>query len=309
MRTVNFISHRNGSGLEKDYHILSAIFEQAGYKPRFVEYHTAGKCPGADINVFIELFKPEWISQATKNYIIPNQEWFLARWLPALSAKTTVLAKSRHAERIFSRYCPTQYIGFTSPDLHLPEVKKCRQFIHIRGKSTTKGTAQALRAWRENPSLPTLNIYTHRAWTDKEKAILGGGIDNVKVHAAFIPSDRFREVINRALFHVCPSPCEGFGHYINEARACGGIVITTDAAPMNELIQDGINGFTVPVWMEEACHMDVKSKVSPVDLAITAMRAWNTGENAISRIGRAARVSYEEGKKDFETRIKAIINE
>lgn len=29
---------------------------------------------------------------------------------------------------------------------------------------------------------------------------------------------------------------EGYGHYINQARAFGGVIITTNASPMNELI-------------------------------------------------------------------------
>jgi glycosyltransferase involved in cell wall biosynthesis len=38
--------------------------------------------------------------------------------------------------------------------------------------------------------------------------------------------------------HLCPSREEGFGHYINEARALGALVMTTNWAPMNDLVQD-----------------------------------------------------------------------
>ncbi|KAF6265542.1 hypothetical protein COO60DRAFT_1697805 [Scenedesmus sp. NREL 46B-D3] len=35
---------------------------------------------------------------------------------------------------------------------------------------------------------------------------------------------------------ICPSEREGFGHYLNEARAAGAFVMTTDHPPMNELV-------------------------------------------------------------------------
>lgn len=40
--------------------------------------------------------------------------------------------------------------------------------------------------------------------------------------------------------HVCASEREGFGHYINEARAAGALVVSTDHPPMNELITPGV---------------------------------------------------------------------
>jgi hypothetical protein len=38
--------------------------------------------------------------------------------------------------------------------------------------------------------------------------------------------------------HLCPSREEGFGHYINEARAMGALVMTTNWAPMNDMVQE-----------------------------------------------------------------------
>ena len=48
--------------------------------------------------------------------------------------------------------------------------------------------------------------------------------------------------------HVCCSDAEGFGHYINEGRAHGALVrtVTTDAAPMNELVDESCGLLVAP---------------------------------------------------------------
>lgn len=47
-----------------------------------------------------------------------------------------------------------------------------------------------------------------------------------------------RRLQNSHGIHVCVSEREGFGHYINEARAVGALVVTTNHPPMNELITE-----------------------------------------------------------------------
>jgi hypothetical protein len=45
--------------------------------------------------------------------------------------------------------------------------------------------------------------------------------------------------------HICASEREGFGHYLNEARGAGALVISTDHPPMNEMVQDGVTGVLI----------------------------------------------------------------
>lgn len=47
--------------------------------------------------------------------------------------------------------------------------------------------------------------------------------------------------------YVYPSRLDGIGLTIVEAMACGLPVITTDAAPMNEFVEDGVTGDLVPI--------------------------------------------------------------
>lgn len=45
--------------------------------------------------------------------------------------------------------------------------------------------------------------------------------------------------------HACPSEREGFGHYLNEARAAGAAVLSTDHPPMSEMVRHGGSGVLV----------------------------------------------------------------
>ncbi|GAB9476764.1 hypothetical protein Gpo141_00013822, partial [Globisporangium polare] len=44
---------------------------------------------------------------------------------------------------------------------------------------------------------------------------------------------------------LCTSRMEGYGHYINQARVSGGVILTSDGAPMNELVTSSDMGVLV----------------------------------------------------------------
>ena len=71
---------------------------------------------------------------------------------------------------------------------------------------------------------------------------------NIRIYSTLpASSPLWSTVVARAGVYVCPSSTEGYGHYLNEGRSAGGIIITTDAAPMNELVSNGDNGLLVKV--------------------------------------------------------------
>ncbi|RLN60176.1 hypothetical protein BBJ29_003376 [Phytophthora kernoviae] len=59
---------------------------------------------------------------------------------------------------------------------------------------------------------------------------------NVIVHTGRLMPGEFGRVIAEGRYFLCPSVMEGYGHYINQARSANAFIVTTDAAPMNELI-------------------------------------------------------------------------
>lgn len=73
---------------------------------------------------------------------------------------------------------------------------------------------------------------------ESARVIFSPGIDNPTLQAAYS---------NTALF-IFPSLAEGFGWPIIEAQACGALVVTTDAAPMNEV------GGSAPFYLPRLCR-------------------------------------------------------
>jgi len=114
-----------------------------------------------------------------------------------------------------------------------------------------KGTRAIIECWANRPDFPRLDLYT----------MDGGAIDrynelfhfvkensrNLKLHHGVdINPAAFGKLVAEASFILCPSNMEGFGHYINQARAAGALVLSTDAPPMNELI-DNTSGVLVRI--------------------------------------------------------------
>lgn len=116
-------------------------------------------------------------------------------------------------------------------------------------RSGWKGTRQVLDCWLSRPEFPQLDLYVEeQAYKRKFEAQYGERI--LASHQVNLTSHRtdattFGRVIAEASFFLCTSVMEGYGHYINQARASGGVIVTTNAAPMNELIGSSDSGVYV----------------------------------------------------------------
>jgi hypothetical protein len=113
-------------------------------------------------------------------------------------------------------------------------------------------------------------------------------------------------MLNGCLFHLVPSQYEGFGHYINEARSTGAILIGVDAQPMNELCLPKFS-INVPVKSKSVhmfgnlCHIDEK------DLYKACIKAQNLSQKEIKEMSEASRQAYLDNDKMFkELFIKSI---
>ena len=136
--------------------------------------------------------------------------------------------------------------------------------IHFAGKSPFKGTEELIRGWffcdgflNINPNLKLLMTKRYFLKTKREKKLISylESLPSEKFNSFYgrkISGRKFNNIylveklskkdhdyfLQKAGFVLAPSSMEGYGHYINEGRCGKSVVITSDLAPMNELITD-----------------------------------------------------------------------
>ena len=257
-RSVNLIVRDNGLGLSRDTRLLAAALEAHGctvtttrlgeadersrwrhghgWRARLAQMrHGWARMRGQarhDLNIHFEHVWPLQLPLARCNIALPNPEWFDARDTLHLRRIDTVWAKTRHAEQLFRELgCIVRWIGFASEDAALPGATRQRAFFHLAGGSRTKGTDALLALWRRHPEWPTLTVVRHGGSDDAEASAT-----NLRLIADYLDPAQLRVLQNAHAFHLCPSQTEGYGHYLAEAMGVGAVAVTTDAPPMNELI-------------------------------------------------------------------------
>ena len=68
----------------------------------------------------------------------------------------------------------------------------------------------------------------------------------IKLITADLPTDDYLRMLGTADACIAPSRWEGLGLHLFEATALGVPVLTNDNPPMNEVVDDGVNGLLVP---------------------------------------------------------------
>lgn len=301
---VQIITKDNGVGLSTDLTMLRAkLIAVSGLKMAvdFTDHNDRSrktKSKAYDLNIFLELINPMFFPEAHRNVLVPNPEWFMPWWKPHLSGIDQVWAKTRDGERIFrGHHENVRYMGWSSPDMHEPLIARERKLIHVAGGSTAKGTVQVIEAMKRLPQYE-LTIVSHLKW--------GALPPNVKQVERISPEEKLR-MMNQAAIHLCPSSYEGFGHYINEARSVGAVIVTTNASPMNELVFSyfGLGASVATVSNQHfAQHkqVDVGSLTSCIDMAM------QTPLDILLRLGASARDEYLKGDKAFEAELIKVLN-
>jgi glycosyltransferase involved in cell wall biosynthesis len=298
---IQLISKENGLGLSHDMQVLrSALVGISGASMQVTstDWQAKPSAPGTfDVNIFLELLNPAHYRSAKRNILVPNPEWFVREWRQHLSGLTQVWAKTRDCERIFQGlHRDVKYTGWSSFDMHDPTVERRKALLHVAGGSSAKGTAAVLEAMRMLPDLALTMISSRPIASPPENVTVLGRQDAAEL----------KRLMNEHAVHVCPSSYEGFGHYINEARSVGAVIISTAAAPMDELV-GGEYGLLAGVasrgWQNLATH----SHVDPEALAKCMQSAMACPLPLLVELGAHAREQYLADGKAFENNLIGLL--
>ena len=316
---INLIARNNGVGLTTDLRLLTDALRAQGHVVEYTNIR-GGKLhkyvvptlvrianalrglvrkPRYDLNLMLEHVRDEYAALARCNVMLPNPEWQWPDEVVRFATLDHVLVKTHHAEPIFrARGCKTTYIGFTSPDRLDRSVPRRREFFHLAGRSELKGTERLLALWRKHPEWPKLTIVQH-AITAKP----GPAAANIDHRIGYVADAALKRLQNELRFHLCPSETEGYGHYLVEALSVGAIVVTNDAAPMNELV-------TRERGVLVACRASGEKNLATVyefdEAAMTAAveHLIAADEADLDRLGAAARAWYEANDRGFGERLR-----
>ena len=307
VKNINIIARSNGVGLDSDALLLDKVLTKAGHNVTFSHCRSRNifqklfsKKSKYDINIYLERVFPNWFNSAPINVLIPNQERFPKRHISRLKGIHSVFCKSKHAQEIFNKLgANTHLISFTSKDIKLESTPtNYNQFFHLAGSSTLKGTHTILNLWESHPEWPNLTILQHRHNAPDSVP------DNVTLITDHLSEPELYQLANTKGIHLCTSLSEGWGHYIVEAMSSHALVITTDAPPMNELINSQ-RGVLVPVKNSEPRHLGTNFFIDSQQLELTIETVIKMQTEDIMTIVNKAREWYEKNDNAFE---KSIIN-
>lgn len=312
---VRLISRENGVGLSRDLDLMLAALagqmevQRVGLQGRTQMRLQQGGLWArralhgrAAVQIFSERVYRACLPLAERNLLVPNPEWFLRRWLPLLPRFDAVLCKTRHAERIFRALgSDVRYVGFTSPDRMLPQVKRRPVFLHLAGRSSAKGTQVLLETWKQHPQWPLLVVVQHPRIA--QQRVCAGNIDH---RITYLDDTQLQLLQNTCRFHVCPSETEGFGHYLMEAMSTGAVTLATAGEPMDELVtaQRGIPIAVARVGLDGLVrrhHVDHEGIRQAVEQALAM------DEATLLQLSRNARAFFVANDRSFSQRFRSEV--
>lgn len=295
---VNLFCKANEAGMSVDQRILIESLETLGCAV-FLVHDKKNLPPKADINIFMEILSPGCFKKASQNWFIPNPEWY-RQPLELLEKIDLILCRTREVERIFQeRRMNTYYLGFTTTDHYDPSIpKRYDRLIHAAGRSQQKGTKPIVEAWCRNPNFPNLLIVKNQGRKEYPR------LPNLE-WLRWLEEEKLRHYQNTYGIHLCLSETEGYGHYLAEAMAMGAVIITTDAPPMNEFIQDP--RCLVPYSSSKPQSLGINYYVNPEAVEAKIKEILKLSWEELEAVGDNNRDTYLRMKYEFMDQLASLL--
>lgn len=266
---ARFILRQDTQGLRTDVCVYASFFKSHTivindqHAPKISRNNL--RIPLVDVTIHLEVVNHGFLKHSRVNMLMVNHEYFAffgtrASLMQQLSDVDFILLKTVAACNAISRLIGSHalhpmptfvYTRHTTPDPHVP-CKKHRKpdfdkVLHFAGRSNWKQTDAVLQAWMGDADLPKLSVVCHSKCAQSLSQYISkhsitrlraGAFTNITFTDHIVTDSEKCAMMQDAGIHLCPSIVEGYGHYINEARAVGAMIITANTPPMNELIDN-----------------------------------------------------------------------
>jgi len=303
---VNIIGNTNSLGLAQDIHILHGMIFNTLGKGTVIRHvpHFHPQCEEADINFFVESINPSLFQFAAKNVWIPNPEWTQQSWKPYGRMVDEIWVKTREAEKLFSDWGTTRYIGWTSVDKTVPEKKDYSRALFPIGKNFWRHPKPLIQAYMRIQQTDTV-LYNRLPVVE----LVYNTINIPKIpdsvsNKFVVNSDRMSETEYDKLMAecglvICTSAAEGFCHAVNEAMSAESMLLLSPIDPFRELTNAAL-------WVSESksvAHPECLGSLVDVDVgSIVESLAMYVNMNHHQK-----RTESRSNRQRYETRHQAFL--
>ena len=310
----NIIMPLYSTGYMMDSKVIQSVIPDSSISINNVTYKKAF------MNIFIQDVNRKFLNNALFNLVIINHELFFHKGVNKNSEIYDidfVLCKTDIAVRVakdFKNKYKFKYIiykiGFTSLFPILKIKKNYDEMLHSAGSHHWKQTDTIIKLWLKQPQLPKITITCEKqCYKNIEPIIKNRKLpNNIKIYTKLISKDKYIKLKNEIGIHIVPSLTEGYGHYINEARMLGSLILTSNYAPMNELVDKncGIlvdcNSLLTKRNNTKICYINEENLLKGIN-KILKMKTSKKKE-----LGKKAYKKYRKDKLFFEKRTKKLFD-
>ena len=146
-------------------------------------------------------------------------------------------------------------------------------FLCAGTQSIRKGTQYLLKAWKQlSPKAAELWIVGKM---ELPKHLLANLPESVVIKPS-VPREELAEIFGQADVLVLPTLGEGLAHIILEAMSAGLAIVTTENSGCGDLVEDGLNGWKVPIRDVDTLANRLDQCIDEPDLVMAMGRSSTT---------------------------------